>query len=513
MKKKKLTFKTVYMCYLIVLVVAVAAALIYVSALLRRYEEWRPETRVQEVVEQLAADALASDFWKTNSLPAVEAGEYETDLDVQGKYLELYQNGEATFVQKGGNYPEDELHYFIVNQGVNLAEVTLKAVGPTVTKLAILNMREWEIASVKPMVEVSEYTISLPDDFALSVNGVALAKEEGVEEKDNKITYTVNGVYLEPEFSITNHEGKTVDYTVKNKKVVAEFYDYSLTLPTMLKVEVNGEQAQGQPVGNNRVNYIVRSLEKPDVIVSDYYGNTVTYEGGNHFPLTYMTVTADSKYTVNISGEPVAAEAVTISSNAEYDQLADYVENLPQNTVYDIAILKDDVQVSVVDEQGNATVLDNAKTIHDFTATANALETVPDSVSDEVDVLDIAQKWSLFMSDDLAFSKVKQHLIADSYQYKVAVQYATGVDITFTSSHTLCNPTFTDEAVTNFVWITDDCFSVDISFVKHMLVRGTTQVDDAMNDRFYFVKYDDTDDNKDNPEWKIASMKEIVSNE
>ena len=117
------------------------------------------------------------------------------------------------------------------------------------------------------------------------------------------------------------------------------------------------------------------------------------------------------------------------------------------------------------------------------------------------------------MSNDLAFAKVKQHLIADSYQYEVAVQYATGEDITFTSAHTLGNPAFTQEEVTNFVWITDDCFSVDISFVKHMILKTGTGVDDYMNDRFYFVKYDDTEDDIDNPTWKIASMKEIVNNE
>ena len=33
-----------------------------------------------------------------------------------------------------------------------------------------------------------------------------------------------------------------------------------------------------------------------------------------------------------------------------------------------------------------------------------------------------------------------------------------------------------------------------------------------MNDRFYFVKYDTTNDGVDNPTWKLAGMKEIVDN-
>ena len=65
--------------------------------------------------------------------------------------------------------------------------------------------------------------------------------------------------------------------------------------------------------------------------------------------------------------------------------------------------------------------------------------------------------------------------------------------------------------MTNFTWISEHCFSVDISFVKHMkLTRGGMLVDDPMNDRFYFVWYDDTDDRVDNAAWKLAGIKEIV---
>lgn len=117
------------------------------------------------------------------------------------------------------------------------------------------------------------------------------------------------------------------------------------------------------------------------------------------------------------------------------------------------------------------------------------------------------------MTEDAAFSQLEPYLIEDSYQYQVVLQYATGVDRTFTSKHTLANPAFTEETVTNYVQIADNCFSVDISFVKHMILSYGARVDDPMNDRFYFVKYDDTDDGTDNPTWRIASMKEIVNND
>ena len=115
------------------------------------------------------------------------------------------------------------------------------------------------------------------------------------------------------------------------------------------------------------------------------------------------------------------------------------------------------------------------------------------------------------MSADLNFQEMSKYLIKDSYQYEVAKKYATGVDIKFISEHTLGNPPFTEESVTNFVWITKDCFSVDISFVKNMILTSGARRKDPMNDRFYFAKYDDTEDGVDNPTWKIVSMKEIVN--
>lgn len=511
MKKQKITFAKIYLCYFALLTVAVIAAIIYVNGVLHQYEDMRPETRVQEAVDRLAADASKDEFWNVYNLPEIEAGKYEEHLDLPESYRALYTDGNVTFSVQSGKHEEDELFFVAENNGCSLAEIKLKATGPAITKLGILNVREWEIASIKPILESRSYTVSVPDDFAVAVNEIPLTEADGVSD-GKMITYTVEGVYLEPVFDITNQDGKKVEYTVKDDQVIAKFYDYELILPRMLTVEVDGEGFQGQNAGNNSLYYEIRSLEKPDVVIRDCFGNDFKYEGGDKVPLTYMTITADSRYDVKVMGASVPKEAVTVQENSEYKQLKEYVNNLPQITVYDIAVLEENAEISVADEMGNPVKLDKEVTNQDFIMNRNFEETVPDMISSEIDVLDMAQNWSLFMSKDLTFSQIKKNLIADSYQYNVAVQYATGVDITFTSTHSLGNPAFTEEKVGNFYWITDDCFAVDISFVKHMVLRNGKKVDDYMNDRFYFVKYDDTDDNTDNPEWKLAAMKEIVNN-
>jgi hypothetical protein len=129
--------------------------------------------------------------------------------------------------------------------------------------------------------------------------------------------------------------------------------------------------------------------------------------------------------------------------------------------------------------------------------------------------LDNIRYYCLVMSEDYIrnhFDDIKSYIVKDSYQYQVTKKYANSVDRRFFSSHTLLDPTFTDEKVSNFTWITENCFCVDISFVKHMALKSGRKVDDAMNDRFYFVKWDDSEDEIDNPTWKIVSMKEIVGN-
>ncbi len=513
MKGKRLSFKKAYFIFLSVLVAAAIALLIYVNVLLHQYEDLRPERRVEEAVDALVADASAGDFWNKYSLPTIKSGKYEKHIDVQKEYLALYSAEKLEYSQKNVSHEEDELYYIVENDGFVLAEIKLKATAPAVTKLAVLSFREWQIEYIKPIFEASEYTISVPVDFNVSVNGISLTTAEGAAGSGNEIIYTVKDVYLEPSFDITDKDGNVVTYTVDNKKVLAEFYDYTLTLPEALMVELNGKTCQGEVIDGNRVRYDIRLLEKPVISISDFYGNTVSYEGGDEFPLTYATVTADSRYTVQVSGKEVPKEAITSMANNEYEQLVDYVDNLPGLSVYDVAILENNAEISVTDEMGNPVPLEQGQTVYDFTSRKNALKAVPDEVSAEIDVLEVAQMWSLFMSNDARFAQIDQYLIKDSYQYNVAVEYATGVDITFTSEHTLRNPAFTETSVTNFVWIADNCFSVDISFVKHMVLLVGTKVDDPMNDRFYFVKYDDTDDGIDNPTWKIAGMKEIVSNE
>lgn len=514
MKKRKKLFGRVYLIYVSVLAALVAFSLVYVNSLLTRYEKQQPENRVREAADMLAEAAGEADFWSRYAMPEVEAGYLERGIDIKAEYLKLCRDSNVEIEQKSGSHKEDELFYILKNRGMTLAEVALRAKGPAETRLVVLSFRDWEIAEIKPVLQANDYTLTLPDSFRVSVNGIALTEEDGIADDKSDIAYTLSGLYLEPRLDIRSGTGEPVSYSIRNEKITADFYQYTLTLPDALQVMVNGELREGEQKEETAVFYNIIALKEPVVEITDYYGNKVAYDGSGQIPLTFMTIKADSRCQVTVDGQPVPDRAVTTSENPVYSELAPYVSGLPGISLYEIAVLEDDARVQVLNPNGEELLLEGEGTSYDFSSKVAGLADIPDEVSAEVDVLEAAQKWSLFMSRDLPFAEMKQYLIAGSYQYQVASKYANGIDITFISNHTLPDPTFTENQTTNFAWITENSFSVDISFVKHMyLVRTGSIVDDVMNDRFYFVKYDDTNDHIDNPTWKIVCMKEIVDNE
>ena len=108
------------------------------------------------------------------------------------------------------------------------------------------------------------------------------------------------------------------------------------------------------------------------------------------------------------------------------------------------------------------------------------------------------------------YGQLSPYLIKGSYLQDVAWQWATGIDITFTSSHTLKDPPFQVENVSNYVVYSENCFSCDIRLEKKMVLSKTgEEVDDVINSTFYFVKYDGTDNGKDDPRWVLVDYREI----
>ena len=500
--KRKLNFRAYFLMYFLLLLAGCAAVLIYIHALLQTYEEFRPLHYVKQVQEELAAQAAAHELAAAYGLELPEVSEWEADGAFWEKYDALFTDTLEVRLQKT---TEKSIQYLILNGEFPVARVTLQAKGEAYTRLVILQFQEWEVASVELLFAPRSYEIVLPKDYRITLNG-----KEGkpIETNDADLRkYNFDNLYLKPEISIENGKGEAIEVAVTQDGIKAIFYEYRLVLPAQIKLYQDDVLLTGTESGNGMCFYRISEKVKPEVRLEDLYGNVVSYDGKSELVLTHFKVKADENHTVMVEGKETPQEIRTLVKNADYAFLESYVEGLPMLGEWEIAILKENPDWTIRDASGAVVqpVADAAGSL--YSVEVKTEQEVPEAIAKEVDVLANAKKWSLFMSRDLEFSAMSPMLLKDSYQYEVARKYATGVDITFTSPHTLKNPPFTEEKVTNFVQITPDCFSVDISFVKHMSVGLGKPVDDAMNDRFFYVK--EKEGGKE--AWKLAGMKEIVN--
>ena len=113
----------------------------------------------------------------------------------------------------------------------------------------------------------------------------------------------------------------------------------------------------------------------------------------------------------------------------------------------------------------------------------------------DYDPLTFAKNWSLFLTADLPGERyglytLTPNLVEGTALYKRAYSWATNVDITFTSMHTLDKETFTNVKMNGFTVYNENAFSVDIYLEKNMtLVNGEKRVD-TLNDTFYYAYID-----------------------
>ncbi|MBR6558687.1 MAG: hypothetical protein IKT70_06710 [Clostridia bacterium] len=512
--KKRGKFKYIYLLYLFTLLILAVAAVLYVSSLLRSYEEAQPEKRVYEAIDKLIIDSRSGKLWSDIGFDKISVSKYEAGRDLKGEYTDMLSSDDLTIAKKAGGTTSSEQVYTVKKDGFTLAEVHLKAVGDPITRLAVFSWTNWEIADIKATFDSHKYTVSIPIGYHISLGGVAVNSDSVTEITESEIKYTIENIFLPPNFKITSDDGSIVNYTLKGDKVLPQIYNYSITLPNTVSVKLNGDRHTGELLDNGHEKHSIVTLTEPEIIIEDLYGNSIVYAGESTVPLTYMTLKAPENFRVTADGKEIPDSAITLTDNPEYTGFAEFAKDLPRLAEYSIAILKDNAEIITVTTDGTELKADTSLLSVDYTDLPGS-DIIPEKISIEVNPLEVAEKWSMFVSNDIegpshGFGEISQHLIKGSYQYSIATKYANGIDITFTSIHTLMDPPFRNEKVVNFRQITENCFSVDISFDKHMKLYYGKEIIDSMNERWYFLKYSENENTP--PTWRLAAMKEVGAN-
>ncbi len=289
--------------------------------------------------------------------------------------------------------------------------------------------------------------------------------------------------------------------------------DKAIELPSSIGIKMNDEELEGaKNAETGMMTYNVCSLTTPEIILCDAAGNETKYDAAKSVTTYGYTISVPSNYTVYANEKAVDTAVAVSSPIAEYEYVYEYCSSMPTQLTYDLYFLSNDIDFKITDNLGTDAEfeMENRKIILEGQKSNGGL---PDELSAQIDVLEAAQMWSLFMTDDLngtnnGYSTMNKLLIDDSYLQEVAWKWATGIDITFTSTHTLGSDPFIDEEITDYVYYGQNCFSCTVKFKKHMILSSGMEVMDPMDSTFYFV---DTADEGAEPVWLIADIRENVS--
>ncbi|MBO4627078.1 MAG: hypothetical protein J5645_03815 [Lachnospiraceae bacterium] len=233
----------------------------------------------------------------------------------------------------------------------------------------------------------------------------------------------------------------------------------------------------------------------------------------NYVETSDYVYTVPSNYTVSVNGKQLTEQYIVKRSELPKDLtlLVDYV-TIPSNVTYQVEglLLKPVVEI----RDANGELVSNYETDSEGNidigyAPQTGLE-MPEERKELA--VNVSKKWMDFTTKDLkgsnyGLAEMRSYIVKDTLLYNKAKEYATGIDITFISDHNAANNRIEGLTVKDYTVYSDNCFSAYVYFVKHIkLTRTGEDVAIPMDSTFYFVYYDDTDDGKDNPQWKLLEM-------
>lgn len=341
------------------------------------------------------------------------------------------------------------------------------------------------------------------------------------------ISYVINSLYMyennQPEAFVkniikeirTSKESKYLDYS---KIEINEYEDKGIKIEDNIKeilkdVKIEEKENNNFIITSNNIEIIEIVLEKKEhktrlgilgfnlLAIKDI--KLVNEKG-----IYSYKVTIPSTFKLEINGNMVDEKYIESKDNLDiYNNINSVYAPKMNNYKLDGFIKKPNIKVyNHLNDEVTFNQEGNKIESMDF-FTTNDIDIALNKLVESIDIMKLAKDYSLFMTKDLGgtkngFTKLEKYFIKDSDLYTLANDWATGEDIEFVSTHTLKNPTWTNEKLSNFKIYNDYAFSCLIHLEKNMLVNGKTKVD-TMNDEWYFI-YENG--------WKLVDMQYIKEN-
>lgn len=436
MKNRSKKFKIIYIVYVAILLVLAAWAIFYVMSVLKDYESYQPEKEIERQLEKIVSLAQSD---SVDSVISYGGDSFEITDEEKERLVSVLAKDKLSYKIEGGSSDGSTLTYSVSDNDNTLLYIKLKSLSET-TKLSLFTYSEW-----------------------------------------------------------------------KTEEVRAALSNYSLLLPPSVKVALNGKELTGSvsPDDPEKLVYNVSAFGSPKLTVSDTVGNVLECRDDSKIDISEYKITLPDNFSLKVNGKEVSPDIAQKTDNPSYVNVSEYCGNMPKLLLFDCAVLGSEPLIEIFDPMGNAMEYEPEENTVVITEQPSYADAPPQELLAYIDPMSAAKDWSLFLTKDLeganyGFSTLAKYLAEGSYLYDVAWNYANGIDITFTSNHDY--PYFSDESLSNFIRYTEDCFSCDVFFNKHMDLSSGSHVVDTMNSRFYFVN----NGSAEAPDWIIADIKEII---
>ncbi|MCR5153819.1 MAG: hypothetical protein K6B75_03120 [Lachnospiraceae bacterium] len=449
--------------------------LYHVRSVLLEYEARQPETTLSSERISIVRKLMEFD---------VKANKYNGQVKEIVEYRKKLKNAnEIEFAIKTGGYSETGAGYDILADGELVGTVTLESTNPE-RKLLILTLSTWEVKEVVPVIQLTSYnyTALLPEDFQITVNGYIL-NDGKKDEETGYLCYELKNFYTEPKIVVCNELGEEEDYSITDNVITCGEYAYSLNLPANYSVSVKGKEIEG--VAKEDGLFFEFKSPYKTALISDGFGNTITYKYGDGITLWDYVVSVPSNYTC--TSEAFNTEDYITGDDKklwEYEVISAFSE-VPHLRTYTFNKLLAEPKIEVKNNLGKEVEVTYNNGLFEVTAQAG-LESVPEEILAQVDPLEIAELWAAVLIRDEDFKKIAAYLVKDSVLYQTAYYYTHSVDVSFISNHETKD--IYNESVTNFIAYSDNCFSCDITFTQELyLVRTKEYRYNTTYKRFFYA--------------------------
>lgn len=233
------------------------------------------------------------------------------------------------------------------------------------------------------------------------------------------------------------------------------------------------------------------------------------FESSGKTELYHIEIKAPSDCTITVNGKSIGAA----DSSEVMDGFAD-VEGqveLPGVNTYILSNLT--AEPSIVIKDGDKSLEFEMSEKIDVTEQyiLNRTFTTAQEAGIDFDIMKFAKEWSLFMTDDLGgdthgYYRLSNYFINNTSMQKKAYNWATDIDITLTSFHTLNDPPFSNEKISNIIKYGENAASYEayLEKVMHITRTGEEQLE-KFNSTIYLVKI--------GGQWKVANIRGITAAE